>query len=96
MVLLLSFQHKKGVTANEKFFYDKMLVRSKFFRQFVEKFEKFKFSLSKQHNKTLKMRSEILKIRKKAKQSSSGKFSGNFPKLGNPKDCRDPENFPGS
>ena len=51
-----------------------MLVRSKFFSEFVEKIEKFKVSLSKQHNKMLKMRSEMLKTRKKAKSSSSGKF----------------------
>ena len=44
-----------------------MLVRSKFFPQFVEKIEKLKLSLSKQRNKMLKMRSEMLKTRKKGK-----------------------------
>ena len=38
-----------------------MLVRSKFFSQSVEKIEKLKLSLSKQHNKMLKIRSEMLK-----------------------------------
>ena len=55
-----------------------MLVRSKLFPRFVEKIEKLKLSLSKQRNKMLKMRSEMLKTRKKAKQSSPGKFLGNF------------------
>ena len=41
-----------------------MLVTSKFFPQFVEKMEKLKLSLSKQHNKMLKIKSEMLKIRK--------------------------------
>ena len=44
-----------------------MLVRSKFFSQFVEKIEKLKLSLSKQNNKMLKIRSEMLKIRKNDK-----------------------------
>ena len=44
-----------------------MLVRSKFFPQFVEKIEKLKLSLSKQRNKMLKIRSEMLKTRKKGK-----------------------------
>ena len=44
-----------------------MLVRSKFFPQFVEKIEKLKICLSKQHNKMLKMRSEMLNTRKKGK-----------------------------
>ena len=56
-----------------------MLVRLlKVFPQFVEKIEKLKLSLSKQRNKMLKMKSEMLKTRKKAKQSSSGNFPGNF------------------
>ena len=70
-----------------------MLVGLKIFPQFVEKIEKLKLSLSKQRNKMLKMKSEMLKTRKKAKQSSSGNFPGNFP---NPEDFRDPgKNFPG-
>ena len=64
-----------------------MLVRSKFFPQFLEKIEKLKLSLSKQRNKMLKMRSEMLKTRKKAK------FPGNLPNPGNPEDFRDPGNF---
>ena len=44
-----------------------MLVRSKFFPQFVEKIEQLKLSLSKQRNKMLKMRSEMLKTKKKGK-----------------------------
>ena len=40
-----------------------MLVRSKIFLQFVKKTEKLKLSLSKQRNKVLKIKSEILKIR---------------------------------
>ena len=55
-----------------------MLARSKFFPQFVEKIAKLKLSLSKQHNKMLKMRFEMLKTRKKAKRSRSGKFPGNL------------------
>ena len=47
-----------------------MLVRSKIFPQFVEKIEKLKLNLSKQRNKMLKIRSEMMKTRKKAKQSS--------------------------
>ena len=45
----------KNFFAYRKIFYDKMLVRSKFFSQFVEKIVKFKLSLSKQHNKMLKI-----------------------------------------
>ena len=44
-----------------------MLVRSKFFLQFVEKMEKLKLSWSKQKNKMLKIKSEMLKIRKNVK-----------------------------
>ena len=44
-----------------------MLVRSKFCLQFVEKMEKLKLSLSKQHSKMLKIKSEMLKIRKNVK-----------------------------
>ena len=47
-----------------------MLVKSKFFLQIVEKIKKLKLSLSKQQNKMLKLKSEMLKNRKKAKQSS--------------------------
>ena len=43
-----------------------MLVRSKFFLQFVEKMEKLKLSVSKQHKKQ-KIKSEMLKIRKNVK-----------------------------
>ena len=51
-----------------------MLVSSKFFLQFVEKIEKLKLSLSKQHNSMLKIRSEMLKTRKKGKTIKLGKF----------------------
>ena len=44
-----------------------MLVRSKFFLQFVEKIEKLKLSLLKQHKKKQKIKSEMLKIRKNVK-----------------------------
>ena len=44
-----------------------MLVRSKFFLQFVKNLEKLKPSLSKQPNKMLKMKSEMLKIGKNVK-----------------------------
>ena len=55
-----------------------MLVRSKLFLQFVEKIEKLKLSLSKQLSKMLKMRSEMLKTRKKGKAIKLGKNSGKF------------------
>ena len=56
-----------------------MLVRSKIFPQFVEKIEKLKLYLSKQRNKMLKIRSEMLKTRKKGKTiKPSGKIPGNF------------------
>ena len=69
-------------------------MRSKFFLQLVEEMEKFKLSLSKQHNKVLKIKSEMLKIRKKiqnnqARKRIPGKFSGNFPNPGNPEDSRE-------
>ena len=54
-----------------------MLVRSKFILQFVEKMEKLKLSLSKQHNKMLKIISEMLKIRKKCQNNQAQK---NFPR----------------
>ena len=44
-----------------------MLVRSKFFLHFVERMEKLKLSLSKQQSKMLKIKSELLKIRKNVK-----------------------------
>ena len=52
-----------------------MLVRSKFFPQFVKKIEKLELSLSKQRNKMLKMRSEMMKTRKKNNQARK-----NFPR----------------
>ena len=77
---------------------DKILARSIISLLFFEKIEKFKPSLSKQHNKMLKIRSEMLKIKKMAKQSSSrkisGKFSGNFSNPGISQDFRDPEKLP--
>ena len=53
-----------------------MLVRSKIFPQFVEKIENLKLSLSKQRNKMIKIRSEILKI---IKMAEDFRDSGNFP-----------------
>ena len=55
-----------------------MLVRSKFFSQFVEKIEKLELSLSKQHNKMLEIRSEMLKIIKNVKMIKLGKFPKKF------------------
>ena len=52
-----------------------MLVRSKFFLQFVEKMEKLQLSLPIQHNKMLKIKSEILKIRKYVKINKLEKIS---------------------
>ena len=57
-LLKIIFQNSQNVD-------DKMLVRLEFFSQFVEKIEKFKVSLSKQHNKLLKMRSEMMNTGKK-------------------------------
>ena len=76
-----------------------MLVRSKFFSQFVEKIEKLKLSLSKQHNKMQKVRSEMLKIRKKwqnnhARENYPGNIPRNFSNSGNPEDFLIP-GFPG-
>ena len=51
-----------------------MLVRSNIFFQFVEKLEKLELSLSKQHSKILKTRSEILKIIKNVKMIKLGKI----------------------
>ena len=42
-----------------------MLVRSKFFFQFVEKMEKLELSLSEQHNKMVKIKSENNAINQK-------------------------------
>ena len=59
-----------------------MLGRSKCFSQFVEKIEKLKLglSLSKQHNKMLKIKSEMLKNIKNVKMIKLGKISRkNFP-----------------
>ena len=60
-----------------------MLVKSKIFLQYVKKIEEIKPRLSKQHNKMLKIRSEMLKIKKMTKLSSSrkilGKISQEFP-----------------
>ena len=54
-----------------------MLARSKFFLQLVEKLEKLKLSLSKQHIKMLKTKSGTLKIKKICQnhQEIFGKFS---------------------
>ena len=81
-----------------------MLERSKFFSQFLEKIEKCNLSLSRQQNKMLKMRSEMLKTRKKKQNNEAGKnfsvkFLGNFSNPRNPEDFRDPGSFtelPGS
>ena len=58
-----------------------MLVRSKFFSQFVEKIEKLELpvSESKQHNKMLKIKSEMLKIIKNVKIIKLGKIFRKFP-----------------
>ena len=91
---------KKHFFKIRKFFEDKMRVRSKFFPHFLEEIEKFKLSLSKQHNKMLKMISEMRKNQKKSVAIKLGKFSRkkiprNFPNPGNPKDFRNLRNFPG-
>ena len=67
-----------------------MLVRSNFFLQVVEKIKELKLSLSKQHKKMLKIRSEMQKIKKKwqndqAREKFPGKFRENFSNPGNPK-----------
>ena len=56
-----------------------MLVSLKFFPQFVEKIEKPKLILSKQRYKMLKIRSEMLKIRKNGKIIKLGRISRKFP-----------------
>ena len=59
-----------------------MLVRLKFFSQFVEKLEKLKLSLSKQHNKMLKIRSKMLKIEKNVTMIKLGEIFRNiFPEI---------------
>ena len=56
-----------------------MPVRPKLFSQFVETIEELKPSLSKQHNKMLKIKSEMLKIRKKWLNDQAQKnFRKNF------------------
>ena len=65
-----------------KIFYDETFATSKFFPQFVEKIEKLKLTLSKQTNKMLKIRSEMLKIRKNSKIIKLEKNSQeNFPEI---------------
>ena len=56
-----------------------MLVRSIFFSQYVQKIEKLMLGLSKQHNKMLKIKPEMLKIRKWQNNQTREKFPGNFP-----------------
>ena len=51
-----------------------MLVRSKFVTQFVKKIEKLELSLSKQHNKMPKIRSERLTIIKNVEMIKLGKI----------------------
>ena len=71
-----------------------MLVRSKFFSPFVEEIEKFILSLPKQHNKMLKFRSEMLKIKKNGKIIKRGKISRKIPRtFGISGIFRDPEKF---
>ena len=56
-----------------------MLVRSKLFPQFVEKIEKLKLCLSKPHHEIRKIRSEMLKIKKKQQNNQAQeKFPGIF------------------
>ena len=70
-----------------------MLVKSKLFLQFVEKMEKLKL-LSKQHNKMLKINSEMLKIRKNVKIIELEKnFLRKFPESLESKDFRNSRNF---
>ena len=64
---------------NSQNFLRQILVRSKFFPQFVEKMEKLNLSLSKHLNKMLKRRSELLKTRKTSKTIKLGKTSQEFP-----------------
>ena len=58
-----------------------MLVRSKLFSQFVEKIEKLELSLSKQHNKMLKIISKMLKIIRSVKMIKLGIFSPGIPRI---------------
>ena len=79
-----------------------MLVRSKIFSQFVEKIKKLTLGLSKQHNSMLKIRPEMLKIRKNGIIIKLGKnYRENFPIPKNLDNFLDPgipgkffENFP--
>ena len=89
----LSFRHKKCVSFEllqittfllTKNYFSKFakifktkLVRSKFFLQFVEEMEKLKLSLSKQHNKMLKIESQCWKSKKKSQNNQARK---NFPR----------------
>ena len=71
-----------------------MLVRSKICPQFVEKIEELQPSLSKQLNKMLKIRSEMLKFRKNGKIIKLEKNSRKvFPNPGNSEDFRIPRIF---
>ena len=55
--------------------------------------EKLKLRLSKQHNKMLKIKSEMLQIKKNVKMIKLENFSaetfGNFSSTGNPEDFQD-------
>ena len=70
-----------------------MLVKSKFFPQFVEKTKKLKLNLPKQHNKMLKIRFEILKIRKNGKFIQLEKTSREFPESQESRFPEFPANF---
>ena len=59
----------------------------KIFPSICRKIEKFKISLSKQHNKMHKMRSEMLKTRKKQDNQARENFR-------DPEKFRNPKNFP--
>ena len=73
-----------------------MLVKSKFFPQFVKTIKKLKLSSSQQHNEMLKMRSEMLKTKKKKRQNNQAreKFPDIFP--GFPRKILKIFRFPGS
>ena len=55
-----------------------MLVRSKFFFNLSKKLKKLELTLSKQHNKMLKIRSKMLKTVKNVKMIKLGKISQKF------------------
>ena len=82
-ILILFFSYKNYFSKLSKFLRQNA-CEIKIFSSIVENIEKLKLSLSKQHHKMLKMKSEMLKTRKKAKQSSSRNFPGNCPNSGNP------------